>query len=789
MNGPVVRPFARFIRWLGVGTVLTLALLLVALSAVALGLADLIRGLEASLLLPVAMSGLLLGWTLAKSPLPGWLAGIVGLVVGTEALVLHLGRLGRPLTTLLGSLAEFAWGILRWPLDGPPARPPVTPALSELETHLSSFLTRVHDWALAVLRGEAAFDPVAAVLVWGLVSWVAFVWAGWAVHRREQSLHALTPAGLLLAIGLSYTWEHPYPLWILLGATLLLMMLTGHIARERRWQAAGIDFSPELRLDLAMVAIGLSLTLLAAAILAPSISVRPVFEFAEEVLVEHLSVGKQVADSMGLEALAGPGIALSRLHAAGLPNQNLIGSGPELSEQMVMVVGVEGNALGGESASDLPDVPPSFYWRALTYDQYTGRGWRTGKTGSVAYQAGEAADLSAAWLNLRVHRTLRQEVRALGDLGGLLYRAGELVTADQDYRVAWRSAGDAFGAEIDARTYRADSLLPVVSEARLRAAGENYPDEIRDRYLGLPPDMPQRVLSLAQDLTAGERTPYDQVRAIETYLRAFTYTLDLPAPPPNRDVADYFLFELQQGYCDYYATTMAVLARAAGRPARLVVGYIGGAFDRDTGQYLVTAADAHSWVEVYFPDLGWVEFEPTTGRAAIERPAELTPLELPDPQAALKPKRNTGLGLHKLLWPGLLGGPFLFALGAVVWWIVDGWRLKRLAPMEAVITLYRRLYRHGQRLAVMERVGRTPHEFAGELTGRLAELAHERGSDPALPSFSQGVHWLIDLYVRGLYSPHEPSAAEKARAIETWGRLRQRLWLVWVRQRLWLVWA
>ena len=82
-------------------------------------------------------------------------------------------------------------------------------------------------------------------------------------------------------------------------------------------------------------------------------------------------------------------------------------------------------------------------------------------------------------------------------------------------------------------------------------------------------------------------------------------------------MADYFLFDLKQGYCDYYATSMVVLARAAGLPARLVVGYANGSYDHERAQYIVTENYAHSWVEIYFADIGWVEFEPTSSQPVI----------------------------------------------------------------------------------------------------------------------------------------------------------------------------
>ncbi len=98
-------------------------------------------------------------------------------------------------------------------------------------------------------------------------------------------------------------------------------------------------------------------------------------------------------------------------------------------------------------------------------------------------------------------------------------------------------------------------------------------------------------------------------------MREFPYTLDVPVPPADKDVVAYFLFDLQEGYCDYFATAMAVLARSAGLPARVVGGYATGAYHEEEHLFTVTAAEAHTWVEIYFFGIGWVEFEPTPAQA------------------------------------------------------------------------------------------------------------------------------------------------------------------------------
>lgn len=776
---------ARFLGWivhrLGSQTLLSVALLLIAQGSVALGLSYLVRGLDSGLILPLAVSGVLMGWVLAKSPLPGWLGGILAFVLGAEVGLIRVGRLDRPLMALWRALAELAWGGFRWPLDGPPDGMPVGLALAELRTDVSTLLARVCDWLLGLIKGQAAFDPVATALLWSLTLWIVAVWASWAVRRRERTIQGIAPASALLAITLSYVGGTPYFLVPLLGATWMLRALMGQNARERGWEREGTDFYQDIRLELMLATIGISVTLMVTAMMVPSVSWRQITQFAERLFMERDSGGKRVADSLGLEPGPGQATFFDQVRKAGLPRRYLLGSGPELSEQVVMVIST------GDLPPGMPEIalspPPRYYWRSLTYDRYTGRGWYTEATRDVEYQAGEPAAFEGASVTSPFHRAVRQKIEAVVDLGGLLYVAGELVTADHDYSVAWRAAGDAFGAQIEAISYRADSLVPLVSEAQLRSAGSDYPDWVRDHYLALPDEVPARVLALARDLTATEPTPYDRASAIESYLRTFPYTLDLPAPPLGRDVVDYFLFELRQGYCDYYATAMVVLARAGGLPARLAVGYASGTYDAPKAHYVVTEADAHSWVEVYFPGYGWVEFEPTGGRPPIERSAETPSFETSVPKAPLKPMAKGWVQPARLGLLGLLGALVALMLGCLSWWIADGWRLRRMPPVAAVVTLYQRLYRYGQRLSVAAEVGTTPHEFATNLAGRVAELAQDERFGAVLASTVQEVRWLTDLYVRGLYSRYGLNSAEKAQAIETWQRLSRHLWLAWMWQK------
>jgi transglutaminase-like putative cysteine protease len=792
----------RLARWLvyrlGPMTLLLLLLLLAALGSVAAGLVDSVRGLEVGLLWPVAILALFVGWGLAKAPLPGWLAAWMAFGLGVEAIFLRIGRLGALILALAHRLLGLAWGIWRWRWDGPPDLQPLWLALSDLTNNILTLLSHVYQWGLALAAAESSFDLVAVAILWSLGLWAVAAWAGWSVRRHSHPLRALTPAGALLGATLFYRWGNAAYMLPLLGVTLLLMVLMSHSGRQRRWEAAGVDFPFDVGQEVILSGAGLALVLVMLAMIVPSVSLQQVSQWVGRLVGER-PAGELRPAAANLPQpganTSGPG-ALFReasVRSPSLPRQHLLGSGPDLSERVVMMIYPESQNRPPDepSRASLGEAWSPYYWRSLTYDRYTGRGWLTGSTEALAYPAGQPAWSLPATSGSSVAgytRIVRHRVQVVGDLEGLLYTAGPLLTANHDYSVAWRLRpgqgdlynGDALGAMIEGAErnagYQVDSLVLRVGEAQLRAAGDNYPGWVRQRYLALPDEVPARVLGLARDLTATQPTPYDRSLAIEMYLRGFPYSLDLPQPTGDRDIVDYFLFDLRQGYCDYYATAMVVLARAAGLPARLVIGYASGTYDAANHRYVVTEADAHSWVEIYFPKLGWVEFEPTAARPLMGHPADVPPAP-PSELDALEPMSVAHSRLAIWWWLVFPGAISLLGLGSATWAAIDTWRLRRLAPRRAVTILYARLYRQGSRLSVRARPGHTPYEFTASLAGYLALRMQGRHWAVALTPAIQEARWLADLYVRTCYARHFPDAAELSRAVRVWRRLRRRLWL------------
>ncbi len=804
---------ARVVAWIGPKGLLVWALLLVTLGIFAGGLVDLISDLEFGFIFLIVVVAMTTGWLLGVLPIRGWLATLFGIVFGAEFILMRVGRLGDEMADIVRAVFAFAGQLFAWIWERllylasysikarefqlTPVRVvdwmTIPDTFGVLWAGIGTLLSRAYAWLAAIFSGSGTFDPVGTALVWGSVVWLCALWAGWKVSRKRQTIVGLLPAGLLLAFLLAYTYAPSGVLLPFLGVLLILIALTGHQERESRWTVADIDFSRDLWSELAVVAVSVSLALVLASAILPTFSYRKLADWIDEMTKrdEIQTQSEEIAKSFGVEQQPAPQPVRpvqQLLRSTDLPRSHLIGSGPELSRVVAFVISTgEVPPLPSEPYMDYEmfDVSvPRHYWRSLTYDRYFGQGWSTSNVELAKYKAGELL-LDPEAPNTRV---LRQEVRIIGEMGSVVYVDGQLISADQDYEVAWRPPGEVFAATTEERIYRADSRLPVYTVEALRADTTEYPEWLLERYLQLPETTPERVRVLARDLTATQPTPYDRAAAIERYLREeFPYTLDVPRPPAQADIADYFLFELKEGYCDYYATAMVVLARAAGLPARMVVGYVNGRYDMANARYIVTEADAHAWVEVYFPTYGWIEFEPTGGVAPISRPREneddlIWPEVDRQPLGPLVPSTEGTPLSSTLLWQWMIAG--LLAIVVIVFGVsgIDSvLLLLRRSPEGMATILYNRLRRAGRRLQVEAHEGDTPYEFGSALLLRILEVAKFRRDEELLPPAEDEIPVLVELYVRAWYSPHAILRPERRAAVWAWWKLRWRLWLA----RLW----
>ncbi|MBW3562539.1 MAG: DUF3488 domain-containing protein, partial [Actinobacteria bacterium] len=174
--------------------------------------------------------------------------------------------------------------------------------------------------------------------------------------------------------------------------------------------------------------------------------------------------------------------------------------------------------------------------------------------------------------------------------------------------------------------YSVISLVDVSPREKLRAATGEVPDEVADTYLQIPDSLPERVRALGRELTAQGGTTYEKAEAVQAWLGDnVEYSLDLTGQPPGADAVDWFLFEHRRGWCESIASSMVMLLRSGGVPARFVTGFAPGVRNPFSGWYEVRVADAHAWVEVWIPGHGWTAFDPTGAVPQAVAPGELAP--------------------------------------------------------------------------------------------------------------------------------------------------------------------
>jgi transglutaminase-like putative cysteine protease len=275
-----------------------------------------------------------------------------------------------------------------------------------------------------------------------------------------------------------------------------------------------------------------------------------------------------------------------------------------------------------------------YYWRAVAYDHFDQNGWSLSDTLSVDVPAGSPIldQTSEAVLDPKARTPLTFTVTPTGYRGPNVFSPDAPTAVDAATRLSLVGDGRYLG-EIDltggAHPYTVQALIRQVGDAtpggltenRLRVAGADYPSLIRGLYLDVPPG------TVGPDMTALLETirklsplsdPYDLAKTTEQYLRSpvFTYDTDVAGLDcGQRSVVECFA-HYKRGYCQHYASTMTILMRMAGIPARFVEGFLPGQRDPRTGTEVILNSNSHAWVEVYFPGYGWVPFDPTGGGVA-----------------------------------------------------------------------------------------------------------------------------------------------------------------------------
>jgi len=529
----------------------------------------------------VTMGAALAGLFLAKSRFPWFLAHIFSLIYGT------------------------AWNafLISYQL----------PKTFTARDRLLELGFRVGSWfQQAVLAGQRGTDPLMFAVVMSVLFWLMTYLAMWFSFRAHSLWASLLPGGIAMLLNLYYGPERigfalvPYLLLILLFAVRYNLY-----TQERGWKTHRVRYDTDIVYSFLRYGFTLSLITIVLAWVVPTAASSE----RAQVFVSRFSEPWERFKEEWIRLFST--LQTERV----MPTYNAFGTSLRLGGPV---------NLGNAAIMDVQTLAGR-YWRAAVYDKYTGEGWvMSTDLETVFLEAGESPGTLVPY---EARRTITQtftlyipeatQIYALGqpERFSLPIRASIVrVTSPEGRSQAETTAMVNTRYKLQAgNSYMVVSNIASAAESAMRQSGQDLPPWI-GRYLALPDEVPQRVRDLAQQITSGYDNAYDKAMAIQDYLRAYTYNDQVEEPPAGVDRVDYFLFERKEGYCNYYASAMAVLARAVGIPARVAAGYAQGDWERDANAYRVREYHSHAWVEVFLPRFGWIEFEPTANQSVIVRP-------------------------------------------------------------------------------------------------------------------------------------------------------------------------
>ena len=492
-----------------------------------------------------------------------------------------------------------------------------------------------------VVRNQAStVQYLHYLLTLGMLVWATSMFASYAVFGHRRPLSAVTVVGLLLVANMALTINDQLGHLVLFSLAALFLLVRGHVLEEQsEWLRRRIGdpasiASVHLRGGTAFIAVAVA----GALFLTQAAASKPL-------------AGAWDGVSDGLVILSR---SLQRFLPAGGANRTLgVSFGPNAAVQQVWTT----DSALAVTIQRPPGDTGDYYWRAVTYDRLELTGWSVSDASTIVREPsaplleGLSDDVVAAGRRQLLVTVTPEDFR-----GSTILSPQTPINVDEPTRLTVLAGGYFASLDRDGGSgpYGVTALVPVsgnepgqLNEAALRAAGQDYPQEVMDLYLpvaagSIGPD----AQALEDKIVAEARssTPYDLAARMVDELHSSTYIYQTDVR--DVDCAGLSTVEcfarFKRGFCQYYAATMAVILRDLGVPTRIAQGFLPGSRDPDTGVERILNSNAHAWVEVYFPDYGWVTFDPTGGGVAA-----IAPLPSGRPVASGSPRPSSSVGIPR----------------------------------------------------------------------------------------------------------------------------------------------
>jgi transglutaminase-like putative cysteine protease len=489
---------------------------------------------------------------------------------------------------------------------------------------LVTIITRTIEWLRDALSGGVNQDPLVFTLLVSMLFWFLAYNTTWHMFRIDRPWRVILPPALTIVLNAIF-YSGPNPLEpYLIGFMFLALVLLARSALEQReweWFNNGVRVPRRARRQFLITGGTVAAILVLLSWIIPVNGLEDQLNrFQDFLRSDPLSELSEVWNRL-FTPISADGPASADYY--GGDTLELSGA-IQLGDNLVFTVAVPNDR--------------RYYWRARVFDTYELGGWSSG--------AEIRLTTPASPLEIRLEGdSERQPVSATFTVGArslqLVHSIPQPLRIDLPTRTFLtyinddEALRDVSPMNVSAirpiqpiqrgQSYTATGLISTATADMLRAASTRYPDWIinHPQYLRTSPNVVTPLTSeLAAQIVNEARavTNYDKAKAIERWLRNnITYNETIPNPPVNVDPVEWFLFDIKEGYCNYYATAMVVMLRSQGIPARMAGGFSQGEFDPATGQFIVRERDAHTWVEAYFTGFGWIEFEPTAAEESQER--------------------------------------------------------------------------------------------------------------------------------------------------------------------------
>ncbi len=483
---------------------------------------------------------------------------------------------------------------------------------------LRGILIRLFDALVFLAQNQPVYDTLFFLTLASLGFWMIGLHAGYQLARHGNFLKIAIPSGLSMLIVQIYDPWVSLRAWALAFYIFFALALLGRfyfLENKIGWKTKRVFHTSDSEWDISrsamtFAAIAVFVVWALPGALSSIKSAAKAWNDFTNPIEEKLSNTVSALDSP-YGAPAGGDFYSSNLS---------LGNNAPVSDTVVFYVEVD----------QIKFEPVRYYWRGRVYDQYINGQWSntnvTRQNFDPELDELQTIDpLTRNEANFTVTMNFpRQE---------LIYAPSETIWVDRESRLVTASTGGSV-AEVTAwladsglvagDRYQVRAMIANPSIEELRAAGTIYPEWVTDRYLQIPQEIEPQLKELAKRIAGSSITPYDKAQAITAYLRKeIKYTTQLTeAPPSFEDPLVWMLFEYKKGFCMYSASAEVLMLRTLGIPARMAVGFAEGDFEIQRDRYTVAQFNSHAWPEVYFPDIGWVEFEPTGNQIPLNRPQQ-----------------------------------------------------------------------------------------------------------------------------------------------------------------------